>query len=357
MSNKKIVETFLRAQNRLVFQSSDLSLESISNMVEGGAINIKPKYQRRQRWKADRQSALIESFLLNIPVPPIYLAEDEYGKYSVIDGKQRITSIYNFIHRSQRLVDLEKFEEIEGLTFEELPTELNNALKIRPYVRVITLLKQSDPMLKYEVFNRLNTGGLNLLSQEIRNAAYEGELNDALIEMSEHKFLRKQLNINTEKLRAKSKLYMEMRDVEYVLRFFTLKKYWERFSGNMRLEMDKFMRENRYLKLDEIEEMKEDFNATVDLCERIWGDQAFKRPDGRNEMIQGIFDAQMVAVSNYRDKSKEITKKSDKIQEAFNDRYFVDEDFQISLRQFTSNIKQVEYRIGTMMEIIYEIVK
>src|ERR1035437_10509770 len=143
--NNRITETFLQAQNRFFFQSSDLSLESISNMVKGGAINIKPKYQRRERWNKTKQSALIESFLLNIPVPPIFLAEDEYGEYSVIDGKQRITSIYNFIELKLKLENLEKFSEIEGLTFEELPSQLNNALKIRPYIRVITLLKQSDP--------------------------------------------------------------------------------------------------------------------------------------------------------------------------------------------------------------------
>ena len=108
---ESIVEKFLQAQNRLVFQSSDLSLDAIANMVKGEAIDIKPKYQRRERWSKDKQSALIESFLLNIPVPPIYLAEDEYGRYSVIDGKQRVTSIYNFILQKERLVNLEKFKE------------------------------------------------------------------------------------------------------------------------------------------------------------------------------------------------------------------------------------------------------
>ena len=93
----EITKIFEKAQNRLVFQSSDLSFESIANMVEAGAIDIEPKYQRRERWDVKKQSALIESFVLNVPIPPIYLAEDEYGRYSVIDGKQRITAIYKFI--------------------------------------------------------------------------------------------------------------------------------------------------------------------------------------------------------------------------------------------------------------------
>ncbi len=108
-TSEEIVRKFLTSQNSLVIQSSDLSLESISKMVDDNAIDIQPKYQRRERWTKEKQSALIESFLLNIPVPPIYLAEDEYGKYSVIDGKQRITAINKFIKHNQKLDNLERF--------------------------------------------------------------------------------------------------------------------------------------------------------------------------------------------------------------------------------------------------------
>lgn len=350
-----IVEKFLQAQNRLVFQSSDLSLEAIANMVKGEAIDIKPKYQRRERWNKDKQSALIESFLLNIPVPPIYLAEDEYGQYSVIDGKQRITSIYNFILLNEKLINLEKFKEIEGLTFEELPSPLNNALRIRPYIRVITLLKQSDSLLKYEVFNRLNTGGDKLLSQEIRNAAFEGDLNDSLVELSQNDFFRFQFNIETEKNREKSKIYKEMLDVEYVLRFFTLRDSWDSFSGNMKKAMDLFMEKHyRDPKLDTLE-LKSIFNKTLELCSIIWGERAFKRPDGRNEIIQGIYDVQTVALSYFLSQEKKIIEKRTEIAYRFEKLYFDDPEFQISMRQFTSNIKQVNYRIGTMINLLNEI--
>ena len=251
-----IVDKFLQAQNRLVFQSSDLSLDAIANMVDGGAIDINPKYQRRERWSKDKQSALIESFLLNIPVPPIYLSEDEYGKYSIIDGKQRVTAIYNFILNNGRLVNLEKFKEIENYTFYQLPSQLNNALKIRPYIRVITLLNQSDTLLKYEVFNRLNTGGDKLNPQEIRNAAFEGKFNDLLLTLSENEIFRKQFNLLSEKDRERSKLYKEMTDVEYVLRFFTLRAKWQTFNGNMRISMDNFMEENLHISQIQLNDMK-----------------------------------------------------------------------------------------------------
>ena len=325
MSSNKIVEIFLDAQSRLVFQSSDLSLDSISSMVSENAINIKPTYQRRDRWDVPRQSALIESFLLNIPVPPIYLAEDEYGKYSVIDGKQRITAIYNFINKGMKLENLEKFIELEGYTFHKLPPQLNNALKIRPYLRVITLLKQSDPKLKYEVFNRLNTGGIKLLPQEIRNAAYEGKFNDLLIELSENDFLVKQFNIKSEKDRLQSKVYKEMIDLEFVLRFFTLRSKWNSFSGNMKLEMDNFMRDHQKVDDKVLKQFNSIFTKTMSACEIVFGGDAFRRPDGRNEMIQGIYDAQTVGLSFFVENNYEdLIKNKVSIKDKFNEKYAKD---------------------------------
>lgn len=350
-----IVGKFLQAQNRLVFQSSDLSLDAIANMVDGGAIDIKPKYQRRERWSKDKQSALIESFLLNIPVPPIYLSEDEYGKYSIIDGKQRVTAIYNFILNNERLVNLEKFKEIENYTFHQLPSQLNNALRIRPYIRVITLLNQSDTLLKYEVFNRLNTGGDKLNSQEIRNAAFEGKFNDLLVTLSENEIFRKQFNLVSEKDREKSKLYKEMTDVEYVLRFFTLRAKWENFNGNMRISMDTFMEENLDISQNQLTDYENDYLKILKLCDIIWEDRAFKRPDGRNEIIQGIYDVQTVALSFFLNQESNIISKKKLIREEFEKQYFEDSEFQTSMRQFTSNIKQVNYRISKMIDILTEV--
>ena len=358
MSDNNIIKTFLEAQNRLVFQSSDLSLDSIASMVEEGAINIKPTYQRRDRWDIPRQSALIESFLLNIPVPPIFLAEDEYGKYSVIDGKQRITAIYNFIYKGMKLEDLEKFKDLEGYTFKGLPAQLNNALKIRPYLRVITLLKQSDPDLKYEVFNRLNTGGIKLLPQEVRNAAYEGEFNQLLIKLSENPFLVKQFNIDTERDRLKSKIYKEMIDIEYVLRFFTLRSKWNSFSGNMKNELDDFMKNHQNIDTDKSNDFKVLFEKSMQICDVIFGADSFRRPDGRNEMIQGVYDAQAVGLSFYiKDNYEELVEKKEIIKREFNQKYRNDPNFQVSMRQFTSNIKQVAYRIGTMKEMVKTIIE
>jgi len=353
MSN--IVDRFLEAQSRLVIQASDLSLESIASMVEGEAIQISPKYQRRERWTSNKQSALIESFLLNIPVPPIYLAEDEYGKYSVIDGKQRITAITNFIKKGQKLVELEKYHELEGFDFESLPDTLQNALRIRPYLRVITLLKQSDPDLKYEVFTRLNTGGEKLLAQEIRNVAFMGPYNDLIFELSENDFLRRQLKIKNNE----SKNYKEMVDAEYVLRFFTLREQWANFPGNMRYAMDEHMKKHRSPKVNEISNQRRRFDKSMHYAELIWGNDAFKRPElgiYRNQILQGIFDIQTVSISLLSNTLKNnIGPRKAKIKREFVKFFFSDESFQDSVRQFTSNTDRVFHRISEMTTFLKRI--
>ncbi len=192
-TDESIVERFTAAQEDLVLQSADLSLRTLTTMVSSGAIDIAPRFQRRDRWSLAKQSALIESFLLNIPVPPIYLAEDELGTYSVIDGKQqnhgRPAVLLDDDFALRQLV---RFPELERATFSDLPRVLQNTLDLRP-LRSVTLLKQSDQELKYEVFHRLNTGGEILNAQEIRNVVFRGPLNTLIYELSEDSFLRAQL--------------------------------------------------------------------------------------------------------------------------------------------------------------------
>ncbi len=347
----KIIEKFLKGQNQLVFQSSDLSLGSIAEMVASAAIDINPKYQRRERWDVVKQSALIESFLLNIPVPPIFLAEDEYGRYSVIDGKQRITAISKFINEGLKLKDLERFKELEGYNFNLLPKPLNNALKIRPYIRVITLLKQSAPQLKYEVFTRLNTGGESLLPQEIRNVAFMGPLNDLIFELANNEFLRQQLKITNDN----SKPYKEMLDAEYVLRFFTLRDMWNHFPGAMKDAMDMFMEKYQNCGVEKINSLRNIFVDSLEICEAIWGDDSFKRPDGdvyRNQILQGLYDVQLVPFSFFQDQKALILSKKQKIRDSFSEALLTDNVFQEAIRQFTSNPVRVQYRISKMIEVI-----
>ncbi len=311
--SESVLSKFLKAQDRLVLQASDLSLGTIANMVDKEAINITPGYQRRERWNSQKKSALIESFLLNVPVPPVYLVEDEFGKYSVVDGKQRITAIHSFLINELSLTKLESFTELDGLFFADLPLEMRNALEVRPYMRVITILKQSDPSLKFEVFTRLNKGGESMYPQELRNVAFRGKMNDLIFDLSDNIFLKQQLKIKNDK----SAGYQQMTDAETVLRFFTLSEKWQTFSGDFRVGMDNFMNKHQSANKKDLDFFRIRFNRSISGCEKIWGSNAFKRPYGniwRDQFISGLYDAQMIGVDNLNDAElKEAIKNKDQI--------------------------------------------
>ena len=347
-NEKKILSRFNQSQSALVLQQSDLSLQSISDMVDSGAIDVSPKYQRRERWGLEKNSGLIESFLLNIPVPPIYLAEDEYGVYSVIDGKQRVTAINKFLRGEFELTDLDKFVELEGCKFKNLPDSLSNALKIRPYLRVVTLLRQSDPDLKHEVFLRLNKAGVVLNSQEIRNVAFRGELNNMLFDMSEEFYLSNQLKVTTQ-----SKIFREMIDVQYVLRFFTVREYWDNFPGNMDVAMDNYMQNFHKITKPKVKVLENIFKRSLEFCETVWGDEGFKKPGGNSRVLQGYYDVQMVCSSLLTDAERaNALNKPAKVRDALVDLLDNDEEFQESISQFTSNPRSVAYRIKTFVDAL-----
>ncbi|MEH0973001.1 DUF262 domain-containing protein [Micromonospora sp. CPCC 205546] len=352
-TDSDVTRRFELAQDALVLQASDLSLETVASMVESEAIDVRPQFQRRERWDPAKQSALIESFLLNIPVPPVYLAEDDFGSYSVIDGKQRLTAIHEFMRNRLTLSLLGRFEELNGYRFKDLPPSLKNALLVRPYIRAVTLLRQSDPATKYEVFHRLNSGGQPLNAQEIRNVIYRGSLNDLLVTLSENSFLRHQLKIRD----TRSPAYRAMLDVEYVLRYFTLMDTWQQFSGDFRWSMDAFMQRNQNPDPKSLKDLSSDFLSAISGCERLWGVNAFKRPDRgawRDQALAGMYDSQMIAVSLVSPAVIEKLGRKKGRAEQITRELFEDENFEDAVRVATNTPSKVKYRVSKMADALRE---
>lgn len=348
---EKLISSFRDAQSKLVVQTADLPLATLAQMVESNAIDLQPGFQRRERWSLDKQSALIESFLLNVPVPPVYLAEELSGTYTAIDGKQRLRAISDFIFGRLALRNLERLTEAQGLKFDELPTEITNSFKLRPYLRVVTLLKQTDPMLKYEVFLRLNRGGEALNAQEIRNVAFRGPLNDRIYQLSENAFLRQQLKIDG----AKSAAHREMNDAEYVLRFLTLSERITAFSGSLVMEMDAYMQRHQLDKGEAIDNLATTFNQAMARCQAIWRDFAFRRPEGqgwRDQTLAGMYDAQMVAASQV---SEQVANRAAANQDETLGRtraLFDVAEFDKSVRTGTNTPARIRYRVNRMKELL-----
>lgn len=288
-------------QRELVTSTVDYNLGALADLVSSGTIELSPGYQRRLRWDRVRQSLLIESFLMNVPVPPIFLNEDSYGNYSVIDGKQRLTAITSFLNDDLVLVGLTVFADLNGRTFSSLPKNLQSVLRTRPTVRSMIILRQSDEDVKSLVFHRLNTGGQTLNAQEIRNNAYPGALNDLLMRISGDPRFHQLLRI---KNRERSAIYREMRDVEFVLRYLTFRETWRTFSGGMERHMDRFMDDNRAMRPAEIKRAEEEFFAAVTRVDAAFNGHAFQRwvPDRgqwRQQVLASLFDAQMFGVEEF----------------------------------------------------------
>jgi len=346
-----IERRFERSQNDLVLQASDFSLQGLKEMVDNQIIDLSPRYQRRERWGLDRQSELIESFLLNVPVPPIYLAEEQYGIYSIIDGKQRISAVADFLNNAFKLKNLESFPEINGLKFRELPKTLQSALRVRPYLRVITLLKQSHPQLKYEVFMRLNRGGIQLNNQEIRNVAFRGELNNAVYNAADNALLKRALRIDG----PKSSAFKQMQDAEYVLRFLTLSEGWQSFAGSLSKSMDSFMLAGRDLDAAAAERQVGVFIEAIERVGRLWGDAAFQRWDGhrwRRQALAGLFDAQMIAAHLLSDVEYNRAVGMHDVLMARTRLLFEDPEFEEAVRLGTNTPARLRFRVLAVHDML-----
>lgn len=204
-------------RDRRVFtQPYDLVVESLVEQIKGGTIFLRPlserpSFQRRYVWSNVLASRLIESILLNVPIPPCYLSQNEDFELDVIDGQQRLFSIYRFLENQNPLTGLEVLKELNGQRLHEIPPKLQRQLKTHT-LRCVLITNESHPEIKFDVFERLNTNTVPLNAQELRNCIFRGSLNTYLKDAVVYE---PWLGILGKKQPDK-----RMRDEELVLRFF-----------------------------------------------------------------------------------------------------------------------------------------
>ncbi|GAA1951065.1 hypothetical protein GCM10009754_19830 [Amycolatopsis minnesotensis] len=259
--------------------------------------------------------------------------------------------MHDYMRDKFQLSGVTRFPEVERLRFSQLPETLKNALMVRPYIRAITILRQSNKGTKFEVFHRLNSGGQPLNAQEVRNVIFRGPLNDLLLELSSEEFLRKQLKIRDSRTSA----YRDMQDVEFVLRFLTLRETWENFSGDFKRSMDNFMSRHQYATNEELDQYRASFQLSLAMCASIWGDNAFKRPEKkgwRDQTLAGMYDAQMVAATLLKPEEIQVAvqRRSDIIE--MSRRLFEDPDFESAVRVATNTPAKLVLRVSDMLRVL-----
>ena len=241
VTTRDLEKKFEATAFRLAQERNDFVLPQILDFVRKEKwINLRPEYQRRLVWDVGKRSLFIESLLLNVPIPPLFLYEWELGRYEVMDGQQRLNAVVDFYENGYALKGLERWKELNGFTFKQLPETLRRGLDRRRLSATVLLVESGykDPAQRSDirklVFERLNTGGQLLLPQELRNCLNAGPFNDLLIKLSRGRRFCEifdippyEDNVDTEGIVSKqlseNPLYKRMIDCEIILRFFAFR--------------------------------------------------------------------------------------------------------------------------------------
>jgi hypothetical protein len=340
-------------RKQLVTQKMDIFIPSLKDMIKNEVINLSPRFQRRNRWNRKQQSKLIESIIMAVPIPPVFLAEEELSYYSVMDGKQRLTAIDEYLNDKYALRGLENWVELNGKKFSQLDSEVKGAIT-RRMISAIVILKESNLDIKFDVFERINTGGEHLNFQEIRNCIYQGKLNDTLIELSENNFFKKCLNLpeSYEEL-SKMRIYQQMEDVQLVLRFFLLHDY-NKMTGNLKSSLNNYMKNHTNITESELEAHKRLFNETIEKVYEVYGNQSFRKWEMQNNQWSSkisapFYDSVMYGFSKI-DRNL-IEENKHKILDGTK-KLFEDSEFLDSIRKGTNSTEANTVRIEKFMKML-----
>lgn len=343
-------------------KSSDPTIEGLLSKYQRGKLNIQPNYQRLFVWDAKKASLLIESVLLDIPIPIIYLAQNEDGVENVIDGQQRLTSLFSFIQgkfpdgRVFKLTGLNVFKELKGKTYKDLDDVKQE--KIRDYaLRVISFTNESDPDLQYEIFQRLNTGSVALNDQELRNCIYRGKFNDLLKELADNDDFRFITGI--------LKPHSRMKDVEMVLRFIAFRNAtYLNYQSPIKKFLNDTMRKMRNLDDVDAKQIREYFKRACSNTRSLLGDKAFRRfaagepghQDGHWEKPLNISLYDIVMDSMSRIDSNVLMRHLDAIREAYINAISTNEEMISAITWGTSDKPTVTARFTLWNQILDSII-
>lgn len=249
MSITNLSEQLSDQRRKVDFNTYDMSVKELISMVNEGEINIAPDYQRQFRWDEERQSKLVESIFLGIPVPSLFMATNADNTWEVIDGVQRLSTIINFAAdidskarasighvEALKLINLNKLSSFNNCTYNDLPSNVQLDFRLKP-LKVITLSDKSDRQVRFDLFERLNTGGVKLSDQEIRSCVYRGAFNDLIKKLAtDSNFL--QITKKPEKA------FCDGTMEELVLRFFAYFYDRSSFSHDVKNFLNEYMGKN-----------------------------------------------------------------------------------------------------------------
>ena len=342
-------------ERKLRLQAYDKSVSDLVSMVNRGDIILNPEYQRNYVWDNKKASLLVESILLNIPIPVIYASEEEDSSWNIVDGLQRLNALNRYYYDKFKLSGLEVLKELNGLKYSDLNTKARRMLD-NGIIRVILIFNDSNPEIKYDIFMRLNTGSVKLNEQELRNCLYRGKLNDLIKRLTKNlKFL------NILGLKAPHK---RMNDCELILRYFSFSENYDiinnklsNYKGAIKPYLNLFMKNQENCDDKKIEELENKFNDTINKVYEVFGANAFRKwnNDGfEKKLNRAIMDVIMIGFEKYS--FEEVKDKKDKIVELYKS-VLKDQEFALSVTQATSDTKAIEKRMKIWIDNLESIIR
>lgn len=321
-SNAELInEKYMKGETRLVTEQARYPLPTLNELFsKGNAYELQPDFQRRKgRWSIEKKSKLIESFIINVPVPPVFLYEVSYANYEVMDGLQRISTIIDYYNDKFELAGLIQWSELNGMKYSQLPDKIKEGID-RRYLSSIILLNESASdlekamQMKQLVFERLNTGGEMLSGQEIRNAIYNGKMNDRCIKLSDNVIFKRLWGLKNDNASADEKdpLYRNMGDVELVLRFFAM-RFVDKFTGKLDIFLDNYLKSANMFPEKTLDMLEEQFLRNIAVAYHLLGDKAFKiykhryvSLDWSSDAQRTVYDPMMIALTQLQLTDAEI---------------------------------------------------
>ena len=290
-----LMEELAKERKNIKTDSYDMSIGEIISLYQDGDLKLNPAYQRLYRWDKDHKVRFIESILIGIPIPEIFVAQKEDGKWDIVDGVQRISTLLQLVGVLPRYEPLvlegtKYLPSLQGLTWETMPGDAKRLLK-RARIGVNIILTENSIESQYELFQRLNTGGISLESQEIRNCliimldeSYYNRIN----ELKNYKNFKKCLSITEDKYKVE--YHMEL-----IVRYLIAKRnkvdydYYnissEKLSDFLDREMSLLISDDEF-KIDEEIEL---FKRVFDFLAEQMGQDTFKKYNIEKGCFEGAF--------------------------------------------------------------------
>lgn len=271
-----------------------ITVFQIEHWISVEMLNLSPEYQRNLVWDEKRKSALIESLLLRIPIPAFYLDENSVGNKSVIDGMQRLSAIHSYLNNEFSLTKMQYLSHCENKFFRDLEPKFR--ARIEDTELAVNILDEKCPqMVKFEVFRRVNTGGLPLNFQEIRNIMAEPKVRILLQRMAKCEEFQSATRFRVKDIRMGAQ--------ELCLRYLAIlsaydwnKRDFNQYHGLLKM-MDQMIINLNRMSEDSLEKLFQTFRVVMADCHEVLGEYSFCKM-GNNKINKALFTSWAVVLTN-----------------------------------------------------------